>query len=152
MGSHDYFIPPKFIKIDKAVLEKKSKCEKNYARRTTEERQTNGRTTRYDKSSLNWTFGAGWLKGEGHIISTSLLSSPESKARVSYCHSALYVRPSDRLSSSVRRKLFTFSTSSPEPLGGFWWNLVGIKYTWSLTSVIVFRPDPPRGGSRAGHK
>ena len=65
-----------------------------------------------------------------------------------------------RLSSVVRpsvvvvvvRKLFTFSTSSPKPLDGFWWNLVGVKYSWSLTSVVVFRPDPPRGGSRAGPK
>ena len=73
-------------------------------------------------------------------------SSPEPKARVSYCHSAPSVRP------SVVRKLFTFSTSSPEPLDGFWWNLVGMKYSWSLTSVVVFRPDPPRGGSRAGPK
>ena len=45
---------------------------------------------------------------------------------------------------SVRRRYtFTFSTSSPEPLDGFWWNLVGMKYSWSLTSVVVFRPDPP---------
>ena len=44
------------------------------------------------------------------------ISSPEPKARVSYCHSApSVVRPS---SSSVR-KLFTFSTSSPKPLDGF---------------------------------
>ena len=74
-----------------------------------------------------------------------------------------------RRPSSVR-KLFTFSTSSPKPLDGFWWNLVGgwrvavaryrmiclvlvgMKYSWSLTSVVVFRPDPPRGGSRAGPK
>ena len=69
-----------------------------------------------------------------------LFSSPEPKARVSYCHSA----------PSVRRKLFTFSTSSPEPLDLFWWNLVGMKYSWSLTSVVVFRADPCRGGSRAG--
>ena len=60
------------------------------------------------------------------------------------------VRPSS--SSSVVRKLFTFSTSSPKPLDGFWWNFVGIKYSWSLTSVVVFRPDPPRGGYRAGQK
>ena len=53
--------------------------------------------------------------------------------------------------SSVR-KLFTFSTSSPEPLDGFWWNLVGMKYSWSLTSVVVFRPDPPRGGAKIGHR
>ena len=57
-----------------------------------------------------------------------------------------YVRP------SVWRTLFTFSTSSPEPLHRFWWNLVGMKYSWSLTRVVVFRPDPPRGGSRAGPK
>ena len=84
-----------------------------------------------------------------------LFSSPEPKALVSYCHSApSVVRPSVRR-PSVRpsvRKLFTFSTSSPEPLDGFWWNLVGMKYSWSLTSVVVFRPDPPRGGSRAGPK
>ena len=84
-----------------------------------------------------------------------LFSSPEPKARVSYCHSApSVVRPSVRL--SVRRpsvrKLFTFSTSSPELLDGFWWNLVCMKYSWSLTSVVVFRPDPPRGGSRAVKK
>ena len=75
-----------------------------------------------------------------------LVSSPVPKARVSYCHSApSVVRPSVR-------KLFTFSTSSPEPLDGFWWNLVGMKYSWSLTSVVVFRPDPPRGGSRVRPK
>ena len=57
-----------------------------------------------------------------------------------------------RPSSSSVRKLFTFSTSSPEPLDGFWWNLVGMKYSWSLTSVVVFRPDPLMGWSRAGPK
>ena len=63
---------------------------------------------------------------------------------MSYCHSASsVVRPSS--SSSVVRKLFTFSTSSPEPLDWFWWNLVGMKYSWSLTSIVVFRPDPPQG-------
>ena len=70
-----------------------------------------------------------------------VFSSPEPKARVSYCHSA----------PSVRRKLSTFSTSSPEPLDGFWWNLEGMKYSWSLTSVVVFRPDPPRGGAKICH-
>ena len=58
-------------------------------------------------------------------------------------------RPSVRPSSV---KLFTFSTSSPEPLDGFWWHLVWMKYSRSLTSVVVFRPDPSRGGSRAGQK
>ena len=53
-------------------------------------------------------------------------------------------------SSSVIRKLFTFSTSSQDPLDGFWWNLVG--YSWSLTSVVVFQSGPPRGRSRAGPK
>ena len=61
-----------------------------------------------------------------------------------------------RCPASVRRlssvRLFTFSTSSPEPLDGFWWNLVWMKYSRSLTSVVVFRPDPSRGGSRAGQK
>ena len=81
-----------------------------------------------------------------------VFSSPEPKARVSYCHSApSVVRPSVRPSVVVVvRKLLTFSTSSPKPLDGFWWNLVGMKYSWFFTSVVVFRPDPPRGGSRAG--
>ena len=52
-------------------------------------------------------------------------------------------RPSSVRPSSVR-KLFTFSTSSPKPLDGFWRNLVGMKHSWSLTSVVVFRPDPSR--------
>ena len=105
--------------------------------------------------------------GHGAVtIFFHFFSSPEPKARVSYCHSApSVVRPSVRPSvcpSYVRRpsvvrpssvrKLFTFSTSSPEPLAGFWLNLVGMKYSWSLTSVVVFRPDPRRGGSRVGPK
>ena len=72
--------------------------------------------------------------------------------------SSVVRRPSSvvRRPSSVVRlssvRLFTFSTSSPEPLDGFWWNLVWMKYSRSLTSVVVFRPDPSRGGSRAGQK
>ena len=79
---------------------------------------------------------------------SALFSSPEPKARVSYCHSApSVVRPS----VVVVRKLFTFSTSSPKPLDGFWWNLVGMKYSWSLTSVVVFRPgaNPGWGQNRS---
>ena len=38
------------------------------------------------------------------------------------------------------------------PLDGCLRNLVGMKCSWSLTSVVVFQPDPPRGGSRAGPK
>ena len=51
------------------------------------------------------------------------------------------------------RKLFTFSTSSPEPLDGFWWSLVGMKYSWFLTSAVVFRPAQGRiqGGAKIGH-
>ena len=74
----------------------------------------------------------------------------EPKAPVTYCDHALSVVCPSSVHPSVR--LFTFSTSSPEPLDGFWWNLVWMKYSRSLTSVVVFRPDPPRGGSRAGPK
>ena len=74
-----------------------------------------------------------------------IFSSPEPKARVSYCHSA----PS---SVVVVRKLFTFSTSSPEPLDGFWWNLVGMKYSWSLTSVVVFSARSTQGLIQGGAK
>ena len=81
-----------------------------------------------------------------------ILSSPEPKARVSYCQrapSAVRLSSSSVRPSSVR-KLFTFSTS-PEPLDGFWWNLVWMKYSRSLTSVVVFRPgaDPGRGQNRS---
>ena len=31
-------------------------------------------------------------------------------------------------------------------------NLVGMKCSWSLTSVVVFRPDLSRGESRVGPK
>ena len=93
-----------------------------------------------------------WLKCGGSIcIKKTLFSAQEPKAPVTYCDNALSgVRPSVVRPSSV--KLFTFSTSSPEPLDGFWWNLVWLKYSRSLSSVVAFRPDPSRGGSRAGQK
>ena len=37
---------------------------------------------------------------------------------------------------SVVRQQFTFWTSQ-EPLDGFWGNFVGIKHSWSFTSVVV---------------
>ena len=81
----------------------------------------------------------------------AIFRAQEPKAPVTYCDHTSGVRPSSvRRPSSV--KLFTFSTSSPEPLDGFWWNLAWMKYSRSLTSVVVFRPDPSRGGSRAGQK
>ena len=64
------------------------------------------------------------------------------------CPASVVCCPSVCRPSSVRQ--LTFSTSSPEPLDGFWWNLVWMKYSRSLTSVVVFRPDPPRGRSRVG--
>ena len=45
----------------------------------------------------------------------------------------------------------TKSAFTTELLDGCLRNLVGMKYSWSLTSV-VFRPDPPGVGSRAGQK
>ena len=73
-------------------------------------------------------------------------------------HRPSSVRPSVVRRPSVRPsvpKLFTFSTSSPEPLDGFWWNLVGMKYSWSLTSVVVFSARSPQGriqgGAKIGH-
>ena len=56
--------------------------------------------------------------------------------------------PASVRQSSVRQ--FTFSISSPEALDGFWWNLVWMKYSRSLTSVVVFRPDPPRADPGRG--
>ena len=53
----------------------------------------------------------------------------------------------------------TSSAFTAEPLNGCLRNLVGMKCSWSLTSVVVFLtsvvvlwPDPFRGGSRAGPK
>ena len=78
-----------------------------------------------------------------------VIRAQEPKAPVTYCD--LLTRcPVSVVCPSVRQ--FTFSTSSPEPLDRFWWNLVWRKYSRSLTSVVVFRPDPPRGGATAGQK
>ena len=44
----------------------------------------------------------------------------------------------------------TKSAFTTEPLNGCLRNLVGVKCSWSLTSGVVFRPDPSRGESRAG--
>ena len=73
---------------------------------------------------------------------------------ITRCPASVVRRPSSvvRL-SSVR--LFTFSTSSPEPLDGFWWNLVWMKYSRSLTSVVVFLARSVQGriqgGAKIGH-
>ena len=75
----------------------------------------------------------------------NVFGSLDQKARLSYCHSASIVR-----CQSVRK--LCISTSSPEPLNEFLWNLVGMKYSWSLTNVVIFRRDPARGGSRMGQK
>ena len=37
----------------------------------------------------------------------------------------------------------TQSAFTTEPLNGYLRNLVGMKYSWSLTNVVVFRSDPP---------
>ena len=84
------------------------------------------------------------------LIKIFIFRAQELKAPVTYCDHALSVVRRVVCMSSIRQ--FTFSTSSPEPLDRFWWNLVWMKYWRSLTSVVVFRPDPPRGGSRAGQK
>ena len=120
---------------------------------------------RYGSTQKYWnysTFCYAWYAATGHItgqgsILGPLFSSPEPKARVSYCHSApSVVRPSVRPSVVVVvvvvRKLSHFRLLLQIRLMDFWWNLVCMKYSWSLTSVVVFRPDPPRGGSRAGQK
>ena len=104
-----------------------------------------------DKHVNLWTYtGSTWctsvlplryIGAQVHVY--KVFRAQEPKAPVTYCDHALsVVRPSVRL--------FTFSTSSPEPLDGFWWNFVWMKYSRSLTSAVVLPPDPPRGGSRAG--
>ena len=90
----------------------------------------------------------------GEQIVVQIFRAQEPKAPVTYCDHALSgVRPSVRRPSSVR--LFTFSTSSPEPLDGLWWNLVWMMYSRSFTSVVVFRPGSVKGriqgGAKIGH-
>ena len=54
---------------------------------------------------------------------TMLFSSPEPKAQVSFSDQNLSVVRRCRRRCRCRRKLFTFSSSSPEPLGQFQPNL-----------------------------
>ena len=44
----------------------------------------------------------------------------------------------------------TKSAFTTEPIDEYLQTLVGMKCSWSLASVVVFRPDLPRGESRAG--
>ena len=80
-----------------------------------------------------------------NVVVLTIFSSPEPKARVSYCHSASsVVRPS----SSVR-KLFTFSTSPLIPLNGIQQNLTWSKISTYFTKFVFFVPIrktrwPPR--------
>ena len=89
----------------------------------------------------------------GHVISCDCLKNlPINIALLAHLSQWLKwaivigLRPASGVRRRRRRKLFTFSTSSPEPLKGFWWNWVGLKYSWSPTSVVVFRPDPSSTG------
>ena len=68
---------------------------------------------------------------------TLLFRAQEPKAPVTYCDHAL---SGVRLSSVRSIYIFNFFSRT----------LVWIKHSRSLTSVVVFRPYPPRGGSRAG--
>ena len=87
------------------------------------------------------------------------LSQPEAQATIFLGHRSQRLQwpivimrcPSSVVRPSVRQ--FTFSTSSPESLDGFWWKLVCMKYSRSLTSVVVFRQihpgaDPGKNRSR----
>ena len=116
----------------------------------------NGVETKYNSATYSpeWRYGHINIGGYRNVSvwQYTVFRAQEPKAPVTYCDHALsgVCRPSSVRLSSVR--LFTFSTSSPEPLDGFWWNLVWMKYSRTLTSVVVFRPDPSSGGSRAGQK
>ena len=46
----------------------------------------------------------------------------------------------------------TQSAFTTESLNGCLWNLVGMKYSWPCTCIKMFRPYPPRGGSRVKQK
>ena len=44
----------------------------------------------------------------------------------------------------------TLSAFATELLNGCLQNLAGMKVSWPRTCIKVFRPDPPKGGSRGG--
>ena len=71
---------------------------------------------------------------------TLISSAPEPKAQVHYCDHALSVvhRPSVRL--SIRRELFTFSTSPLKPLNGIQQNLTESKISMPSTKIVFFWP------------
>ena len=97
-----------------------------------------------------WVFFFG---GGGILVIRTVFSSPESKAQVSYCHSASSVRPSSS-SSVVRRKLSHFRLLLQNRLMDFdetW-------YVWSThgpLQVLLFfgqiRPgvEPERGQNKS---
>ena len=58
----------------------------------------------------------------------SVINTQEPKAHVSYV----------RRLSSVRRKLFSFPTSSQKPLNRFWRNLTGSQSSTSSTKFVFF--------------
>ena len=72
------------------------------------------------------------------------ISSPEPKARLAI---AIVFRP-----SSVVRKLFTFSSSSPEPVDRFQPNLVGIILWGYGPKVVHGEHVAPRGAQGEGPK
>ena len=129
-----------------------------------------------NSTGISGAEGSQWFAGFSHKVSSLVkqgmiyyssshivqimdyFRAQEPKAPVTYCDHPLsgVRRPSVCRPSSVRQ--FTFSTSSPEPLEWFWWNLVWWKYSMSLTSVVVFGqicpgadpgPDPGRGQNRS---
>ena len=71
-----------------------------------------------------------------NIMTSNRFRAQEPKVPVTFCDIALSV----------------VSTSSPEPLDGFWRNLVWMKWSRCIASVVVSRPDLPRGGSKMGQK
>ena len=112
------------------------------------------RTSLYDKRDDSNFHITNFLFLSSNIPSSPaygvFISSPEPKARVSYCHSApLVVRPSVVVCPSVVHFSY-FRLLLQNRWMDFYETWLWMKYSWSPTSVVVFQPDPPRGGSRAG--
>ena len=101
-------------------------------------------------------------------LNTSIFSSPEPKAQVSYCHSASSVRPSVnfhifnfffRTAWWILIKLGKIANCAVAEgwlfldIGWFVLFLVAMKYSWSLTSVVFSQirqnADPGRGKNRS---
>ena len=163
---HEYFIPTKFHQNPSSGFGEKVENVKSFRRTDDDGRTDDGRcamTIAHSSLRLRWAKND-WIAEScltnanyGSIFPTLNIFLAHLSQRLKWAiviaHRPSSVRPSVRSSSSSVN--FHILTSSPEPLDGFWWNLVCMKYSWSLTSV-VFSARSTQGwiqdGAKIGHR